>query len=202
MQTVGDLLLSLRFRLRETKETNWPTEGLIDTLNTALSKVSRDLLLFKDESIYTAKKEQTFYRLPNHKIRTIAVTIDDKLIPYKSFEWVSANPHKLDSSCIYAYETQEGLTFTQSPDKGQIKIAYNSTRRVDGEDEPLPVPDFAEESMTLYCLYLANQREASEKAFVKSQTYLALYNEEVTRLKAAMNKNYFSKNIRTDYQVV
>ncbi len=202
MQTVGDFLLSLRFRLRETKDMNWPTGGLIEILNTSLAKISRDLLLFRDFGVYTAKKDTTFYPLPRHKIKTISVTIDGRLIAYKSFDWIASNPDKIDKDVIYAYETQEGLTFTQSPEKGEIRVSYNSTRRVDSEDEALPVPDFAQESLMLYCLYLANQREASERAFAKSQAYLALYEQEVQKLKAAINKNYFSKNITTDYQVV
>jgi hypothetical protein len=202
MLTVGDFLLSLKFRLRETKDTNWPLEGLIETLNISLAKISRDLLLFKDISDYVAVQGQTFYPLPNHKVRTISVSIDGKIVPYKSFEWIMSNPQEIDPYKIYAYETQDGMTFTQSPTTGTIRIAYNSSRRVDGEDEALGVPDFAQESLMLYCLYLANQRESSDKAFTKSQNYLALYNLEVEKLSSALNKNYRSKNITTDYQVV
>lgn len=197
----SDLIGNLRLRLRDTKESNWTTDMLLECINTALQKVSRDLLLFKEESEYDISSTQKCYPLPNHKIRTISVSIDEKPIVFKSFDFVVANADKI-GSIIIAYETQDGISITNSPKKGRLKISYNTSRRIESEAESIPTPDFAEEALTLYSLYLANQREASEKSFTKSTTYLALYKEEIALVKAAINKNYFSKNITTDYQVV
>ncbi len=203
MKTVGDFILTLRFRLRETKDTNWSTEGLIDAINISLAKISRDLLLYKDISVYNIEPDKVFYLLPNNKIRTIAVSIDGKPVTYKSFEWIVTNPDRIDANVLYAYETQDGMTFTQSPAGQKLTVAYNSSRRVDKETENLPLPDFAEESLMLYCLYLAYQRDmAKDTSFNKAEAYLSLYRDEVAMTKEAIKKNYNSKNITSNFQKV
>lgn len=200
MITANELLQQVKFRLREGKVVVWSNEALISTLNLSLQKIARDLLIFKKEAKYTVEKAKSFYELPKNKIKTIAVKLNGKIVQFKSFDAVMLMGN---TSELFAYETQDGLFFSQEVKEGILSIAYAYSMSVENIDEILPVPDFAQEALLLYLMYLTCQREESpEDLTKKAVVYLKLYDDEIVKVKNAIKKMFSSKSLTMDYQRV
>lgn len=205
MIQVNDILLAARSRLNDTdtKKYRWSDEELIDYINSSLADISKELECFThQEHIYLNENEDR-YRLPHDILRVLSVTIDEKPITIKGYEWVSKNKHNIYDLCAY-FDEQSFFLYPISKfrDGQKVKIDYKYIFQVEHKSDYIKISKLAKKAILFHTLHLSYQINTSEKNAGKSTHYLNLYDKEIATLKVIYFKNKHSKDIKQKFRKV
>jgi hypothetical protein len=201
---VNDILLAIRSRLNDTdlKKQRWSDEELIDMINSSLATLSRELLLFSHQEIYTIKENENRYKLPHNCMRVISINIDKEPVTIKSFDWMSQNKNTIDDDNYYVcMDEQSFFLYPQELLKTGMKVEvnYNFVEQVVLKTDNIPISLMAKNALLFYSMHLAYQIYTSDKNTGKSTHYLNLYDKEVSNLRELYYKNRHSKGLRSPF---
>ena len=178
-------------------------EELIDYINSSLADISKELECFThQEHIYLNENEDR-YRLPHDILRVLSLTIDEKPITIKGYEWVSKNKHNIYDLCTY-FDEQSFFLYPISKfrDGQKVKIDYKYIFQVEHKSDYIKISKLAKKAILFHTLHLSYQINTSEKNAGKSTHYLNLYDKEIATLKVIYFKNKHSKDIKQKFRKV
>ena len=205
MIQVNDILLAARSRLNDTDATKyrWSDEELIDYINSSLADISKELECFTHKEYIYIKNNEDRYRLPHDILRVLSVSIDDKPITIKGYEWVLKNRHNISDLCAYFDEQSFFLYPIEKLETGKkVEIDYKYIAQIENKSNFINISKLAKKAILFHTLHLAFQINTSEKNAGKSTHYLNLYDKELATLRISYFKNKHSKDIKQKFRKV
>lgn len=205
MIQANDILLAARSRLNDTdtKKYRWSDEELIDYINSSLADISKELECFTHKEHIYIKNRESRYRLPHDILRVLSVSIDDKPITIKGYEWVLKNKHNIYDLCAY-FDEQSFFLYPigKFKDDDKVKIDYKYIFQIEHKSDYIKISKLAKKAILFHTLHLSYQINTSEKNAGKSTHYLNLYDKEIATLRVTYFKNKHSKDIKQKFRKV
>jgi hypothetical protein len=205
MIQVNDILLAARSRLNDTdtKKYRWSDEELIDYINSSLADISKELECFTHKEHIYIKNNEDRYRLPHDILRVLSVSIDDKPITIKGYEYMSKHKHDIYDLCVY-FDEQSFFLYPigKFKDDDKVKIDYKYIFQIEHKSDYIKISKLAKKAILFHTLHLSYQINTSEKNAGKSTHYLNLYDKEIATLRVTYFKNKHSKDIKQKFRKV
>ena len=205
MIQANDILLAARSRLNDTdtKKYRWSDEEIIDYINSSLADISKELECFTHKEHIYIKNNEDRYRLPHDILRVLSLTIDEKPITIKGYEWVSKNKHNIYDLCVYFDEQSFLLYPIEKLETGKkVEIYYKYIAQIENKSDYIKISKLAKKAILFHTLHLSYQINTSEKNAGKSTHYLNLYDKELATLRISYFKNKHSKDIKQKFRKV
>ena len=205
MIQANDILLAARSRLNDTdtKKYRWSDEELIDYINSSLADISKELECFTHKEHIYIKNRESRYRLPHDILRVLSVSIDDKPITIKGYEYMSKHKHDIYDLCVYFDEQSFFLYPIEKLEDGKkVEIDYKYIPQIEHKSDYIKISKLAKKAILFHTLHLAFQINTSEKNAGKSTHYLNLYDKEIATLRVTYFKNKHSKDIKQKFRKV
>lgn len=205
MIQANDILLAARSRLNDTdtKKYRWSDEELIDYINSSLADISKELECFTHKEHIYIKNRESRYRLPHDILRVLSVSIDDKPITIKGYEYMSKHKHDIYDLCVYFDEQSFFLYPIEKLEDGKkVEIDYKYIPQIEHKSDFIKVSKLTKKAILFHTLHLAFQINTSEKNAGKSTHYLNLYDKEIATLRVTYFKNKHSKDIKQKFRKV
>lgn len=205
MIQANDILLAARSRLNDTdtKKYRWSDEELIDYINSSLADISKELECFTHKEHIYIKNRESRYRLPHDILRVLSVSIDDKPITIKGYEYMSKHKHDIYDLCVYFDEQSFFLYPIEKLEDGKkVEIDYKYIFQIEHKSDYIKISKLAKKAILFHTLHLSYQINTSEKNAGKSTHYLNLYDKEIATLRVTYFKNKHSKDIKQKFRKV
>ncbi len=207
MILVSDVVLRIRKRLGDTDSTKykWNDEELIDYINSSLSQISAELLVFTDKKEIGLENGKGRYALPFDLVTVISVNINNLPVVIKSFEWLENNKHTLDNDNFYVCMDEDSIYIYPEEsikDGAKLEIGYKYIVQVNDLNDEINLSLLASDAIMFYSLHLAFQINTSEKNEKKSINNLNLFNNQISIIKSKFYSNKHSRKIRSKYRKV
>ena len=135
--------------------------------------------------------------------RSLSVSIDDKPITIKGYEWVLKNKHNIYDLCAY-FDEQSFFLYPigKFKDDDKVKIDYKYIFQIEHKSDYIKISKLAKKAILFHTLHLSYQINTSEKNAGKSTHYLNLYDKEIATLRVTYFKNKHSKDIKQKFRKV
>jgi hypothetical protein len=204
MVLVSDIINKLRSRLGDTDHTKyrWDDTELCDYINSALSQVALELLLFTDRIYIELKESENRYKLPDNILKVISLNINDAPVVIKSMEWMENNKNNIDNDNFYVCIDEQSffiypIELISSGEK--IEIVFKYIPQIDDIEDEIDASILVSDALLFYAIHLAYQINTSDKNDLKSKNFLLLFNKQLETLKSTFYSNKHSKRIRSKY---
>ncbi|TLS99939.1 phage adaptor protein [Aliarcobacter cibarius] len=205
MIKVSEILLAVRSRLNDTDSSNyrWSNEELLDYINSSLADIGKELECFTHKEFLYVKEDTDRYSLPHDILRVLSVTIDNKPITIKSYEYMSKHKHNIFDLCVYFDEQSLFLYPTKKVEVGKkVEVDYKYIYQIEKKEDDINISKLAKKAILFHTCHLAFQINTSEKNSGKSTHYLNLYDKELSTLRYTFFKNKHSKDIKQKFKKV
>lgn len=207
MIRASDVILKIRSRLSDTDHTKykWSDEELFDYINSSLTHIATEFLIFTDRTIIDLKTGVNRYKTPNNSINVISLNINDMPIAIKSLAWIQNNLKNINKNDFYVCFDEKSLyvhPISNILDDMKIEMFFNYIPQIDNIEDEINISILAGDALLFYSLHLAFQINTSEKNATKSLNYLNLFERQMGKIKGVLIGNKQSKKIRSKYRKV
>lgn len=195
-----ELIVDMRFRLRDDAKEGWSDEELKSSINFALSSIAHKLNPWKGVHASETIIGVDTYILPNNFMTPISVMIEGKSIPIKGIEWVMMHEAEV-GAC--AYINGKMLVIVPAPISATaFHVNYNARVKISDLSEELTIEDEWIDTVLYYALSLALQKEASEQSLDQSRYYLSLYKDRCKEVAKVAHDRRSSRVVQSKFQKV
>jgi hypothetical protein len=207
MIKVNNLILALRSRLSDIDYTKnkWSDEQLFDCINSSLSHIATEFLIFTDRIEVNLKSGVNRYKIPLNIINVISLNINNNPVEIKSLVWMQNNLNNLNTNQFYAcFDEQSFYVYPLSniTDTTKIEMFFNYIPQIESIEDEIGVSILANDALIFYSLHMAYQVNTTEKNAIKSASYLNLFEEQMYKIKGTLVGNKQSKKIRSKFKKV
>lgn len=207
MIRVSDVILKIRTRLGDTDYTKykWSDEELFDYINSSLTHIATEFLIFTDRTEIDLKAGVNRYKIPNNSINVISLNINNIPVGIKSLAWIQNNLNNINKNDFYVCFDEQSLyiyPISNILDDMKIEMFFNYIPQIDNIEDEINISILANDALLFYSLHLAFQINTSEKNATKSLNYLNLFERQMEKIKGVLIGNKQSKKIRSKYKRV
>lgn len=207
MIRVSDVILKARSRLSDTDHTKykWTDEELFDYINSSLTHIATEFLIFTDRTEINLKAGVNRYKIPTNSINVISLNINNNPVETKSLAWIQNNINNINKNDFYICFDEQSLyihPISNILDDMKIEMFFNFIPQIDNIEDEINISILANDALLFYSLHLAFQINTSDKNPTKSLNYLNLFERQMGKIKGVLIGNKQSKKIRSKYKRV
>lgn len=207
MIRVSNVILKIRSRLSDTDHTKykWTDEELFDYINSSLTHIATEFLIFTDRTEINLKAGINRYKIPTNSINVISLNINNNPIEIKSLAWIQNNINHINKNHFYVCFDEQSLyvyPISNILNDMKIEMFFNFIPQIDNIEDEINISILTSDALLFYSLHLAFQINTSEKNAPKSLNYLNLFERQMGKIKGVIVGNKQSKRIRSSYRKV
>lgn len=204
MISVSSVILKARSRLSDTDHTKykWTDEELFDYINSSLTHIATEFLIFTDRTEIDLKAGVNRYKTPTNSINVISLNINNNPVEIKSLAWMQNNINNINKNHFYICFDEQSLyihPISNILDDMKIEMFFNYIPQIDNIEDEINISILANDALLFYSLHLAFQINTSEKNATKSLNYLNLFERQMEKIKGVLVGNKQSKKIRSKF---
>lgn len=195
----NELIMEMRYRLRDEAKEGWSDEELLSSINLSLSAIARKLNLWKSRWVTSTIPYIDTYSIPEDFVSPISLVVGSEMIEIKGIEW--ALSHSGDTPCAFI-DNDALILYPVPQEEIPILFNYKSLRRLNSVGDVVPLGDEYIDTALFYALSLAYQKQSSEESLTQSRYFLNLFKDQVADVRNASSQRQNGRTIKSRHQKV